>query len=123
MKEHRDGHNQGERRKSVGFGIGDPIHPMQFWGNAESQRCDPLLPDKKLWAAVLMDAIECLSGHVSAEGSRANRVAEIDRAKEWFLSERKDVGSFLWVCKMLDLASELILKEVGGLYKDEEIAA
>ena len=123
MKTHKDGDSQGERRKSDGCGINDPIHPVQFWGNAESQRSDPLLPDKKLWAAVLTDAIECLSGHVSAEGSRASRLAEIDKAKEWFLSEREDIGSFLWVCKMLDLASDLIRKEVVGLCGNKEMAA
>ena len=123
MKKQKDADNQGKRGKNIGCRIDDPIHPIQFWGNTESQRCDPLLPDKKLWAAVLKDALDCLSGHVSAEVSRAKRVAEVEKAREWFLSERKDAGSFIWVCKMLDLASELILKEVNGLCGDKEMAA
>jgi len=115
MKRNKNENNQGASGKNVRCSIDDPIHPVQFWGNTERQRYDPLLPDKKLWAAVLIDAIKCLSGHVVGEGSRDKQAKEIRMAKEWFLSERKDVGSFLWVCRMLDLVSEQVLKEVVEL--------
>jgi hypothetical protein len=118
------GDNQGPRKKVEIGAIDDPIHPLQFWGNSKSQRWDPLSPEKKLWSAVLEDAFQCcVDGHVSAESSRTRRQAEIEDAKAWFLSEKTDIGTFLWVCTTLELDPKGILNKVTGVYEKRRMAA
>jgi hypothetical protein len=51
---------------------------------------------KELWAAVLEQAIEDFNrGYFYA-----------DRARAWFQSESEEVGSFLWICRMLSVDAE-----------------
>ena len=123
-KKRGKGDNQGTRRRAVTPTFDDPIHPIQFWTNVKSQRWDPLLPEKRLWSEVLADAFQCcVNGRVSAEGSRARRQEEIESAKAWFLSESSDIGTFLWVCRTLDLDPKKILNRISGLYKKRKMAA
>ena len=118
------GNNQETRKRVVLGALDDPIHPVQFWANAKSQRWDPLLPEKKLWSEVLEDAFQCcVDGHVRAEGSRVRKQKEIESAKAWFLSEKTDIGTFLWVCKTLSLDPKKILKRVAGLVENRRMAA
>ena len=115
---------EGVKGKIVIGKLDDPIHPLQFWGNAKSRLHDPLLPEKRLWSAVLEDAFMCcVRGYNSGERASATRREDMEEAKEWFLDKRRDIGSFLWVCKMLDLTPGRILKKVPGLYRDEKKAA
>jgi hypothetical protein len=71
---------------------------------------------KELWAAVLEQAIQDFNrGYFYA-----------DRAREWFQSESEEVGSFLWICKMLSVDAErtkeilrerhpdILVRHVGG---------
>ena len=116
--------NQGTGRKVVIGTVDDPIHPVQFWANAKGQRWDPLLPEKRLWSAVLEDAFHCcVKGHVSGESSRVRKQEEIENAKAWFLSEKTDIGTFLWVCRTLNLDPKRILKSVTGLVENRRMAA
>jgi len=118
------GDNQETRKKVVIGAIDDPIHPVQFWGNSKSQRCDPLFPEKKLWSEVLEDAFRCcVDGHVSGESSRTRKQVEIEDAKAWFLSEKTDIGTFLWVCTTLELDPKGILNRVTGLCERRRMAA
>jgi hypothetical protein len=118
------GNDQGPRRKVVIRAVDDPVHPVQFWANTKSQRWDPLLPEKKLWSAVLEDAFHCcVNGYVSAESSRVRRQEEIKIANAWFLSEETDIGTFLWICEKLDLDPKKILSRVTGLYEKRRMAA
>ncbi len=118
------GNDQETRKKVVIGALDDPIHPVQFWANAKSQRWDPLLPEKKLWSEVLEDAFQCcVDGHVRAEGSRVRKQKEIESAKAWFLSEETDIGTFLWVCTMLGLDSKGILNRITGLCEKRKMAA
>lgn len=112
-------------RKKVAIGaLHDPVHPVQFWTNTKSQRWDPLLPEKKLWSAVLEDAFHCcVNGHVSAESSRVRKQEEIEIAKAWFLSEETHIGAFKWICEKLDLDPKKILNRVHGLYEKRRMAA
>jgi len=57
---------------------------------------------KRLWAAVLEQAIE----DVRREHGHA------DRARAWFQSEGEEVGSFLWICRMLDIDPKSTRKSV-----------
>jgi hypothetical protein len=116
--------NQGPRGKVVIGAVDDPIHPVQFWANSKGQKWDPLLPEKKLWSAVLEDAFNCcVKGHVSGESSRVRKQEEIESAKAWFSSEETHIGTFLWVCKTLDLDPKRILKKVAGVYESRKMAA
>lgn len=118
------GNDQGPKKKVVIRSLPDPVHPVQFWANAKSQRWDPLLSEKKLWYEVLEDAFRCcVDGHVSAESSRNRKQVEIESAKAWFLSEKTDIGTFLWVCTMLELDPKGILNRVTGLCEKRRMAA
>ena len=118
------GNDQGPRKKVVIGALDDPVHPVQFWTNTKRQRWDPLLPEKKLWSAVLEDAFHCcVNGHVSAESSRVRKQEEIRSAKAWFLSEETDIGAFIWICEKLDLDPNEILNRVNGLYEKRRMAA
>jgi hypothetical protein len=118
------GNDQGRKNRVVIGALGDPIHPVQFWANSKSQRWDPLSPEKKLWCEVLEDAFQCcVNGHVSAESSRVRKQEEIENAKAWFLSEKTDIGTFLWICKTLDLDPKKVLNRVTGLYERRRMAA
>ena len=55
---------------------------------------------KKLWAAVLEQAVEDARKHT---GSVA-----MEQAHMWFRSDNVEVGSFLWICSFLDLESDSI---------------
>ena len=82
------------------------------------------MPERRLWSAVLEDAFQCcVNGHVSAEGSRVRKQEEMERAKAWFMSQKTDPGTFLWVCKTLDLDPKKILNRVIGLYERRRRAA
>lgn len=118
------GNDQRPRKKVVIRAAEDPVHPVQFWANTKSHRWDPLLPEKKLWSAVLEDAFQCcVNGHVSAESSRVTKQKEIRSARAWFLSEETDIGTFLWICEKLDLDPKKILNRVTDLYDKRRMAA
>ena len=118
------GNDQETRKKVVIGALDDPIHPLQFWANAKSQRWDPLSPEKKLWSEVLEDAFQCcVNGHVSAECSRVRKQKEIEIAKAWFLSEETGIGTFIWICEKLDLDPKKILNKVTGVYEKRRMAA
>jgi hypothetical protein len=70
-----------------------------------------ILPELKLWAAVLRQAYEDVAfprllGLVPARTSR-NREVQLqvvrDGAIQWFTSPNTECPSFLWVCLILDL--------------------
>jgi hypothetical protein len=60
-------------------------------------------PHRNLWAAVLQQAIEDVAKKNGKSGT----------AREWFESSRDGVGSFLWVCGVLDFDPEQIGKKLG----------
>jgi len=118
------GNDQGPKKKVVIRALPDPVHPVQFWTNTKSQRWDPLLPEKKMWSAVLDDALHCcIDGHVCAESSRVRKQEEIKSAKAWFLSEETDIGTFIWICEKLNLDPKKILNRVTGLHEKIRMAA
>lgn len=118
------GHDEGKGREEITVSVDDPILPVQFWANTKSQRRDPVLPERRLWSAVLKDAFQCcVNGQVSAESSKVRKQEEIESAKAWFLSEETDVGTFLWVCKTLDLDPKRILNRLTGVFERRRMAA
>ena len=51
---------------------------------------------RRLWAAVLEQAIK------DARGGRTYHIIT-EEARTWFRSQNEDVGSFIWICRTLDL--------------------
>jgi len=60
---------------------------------------------RALWRAVLDQAFKDAQGHVGTYAHRRD-------AREWFCSNRNDLGSFLWICEVLDLDPEVTLARV-----------
>ena len=61
---------------------------------------------KKLWSAVLEQAVSDAQGDCNSERKEA---------RKWFLSENCGTASFLWICKILDLEPDLF----RNAYRDE----
>lgn len=76
------------------------------------ERYDPLYREKKLWAAVMEEAVDCTHGKIAGAQSSGLRKLEMIIAQEWFQSGRKDMGSFLWICHLLKLDAEIIRERV-----------
>ena len=57
-------------------------------------------PYRNLWAAVLEQAVK--------DVLQCTASLDRERTLSWFESKRKDVGSFLWICNVLDLNPETI---------------
>ena len=55
---------------------------------------------KNLWKAVLEQAFKDAQGQVGTYEYRRD-------ARVWFQSDSKDIGSFLWICEVLDLDPEV----------------
>ena len=60
-----------------------------------------------LWAAVIRQAITDLDDKEHS-----------DDAREWLLSKESEVGSLMWICKMLKTDINTIRDRVGGINGD-----
>ncbi len=69
---------------------------------------------KKLWFTVLEQAISDAEGHV--EGPKDYRKLITERARAWFFRKNQGIGSFLWICLMLDLDPELVTRFAAKKY-------
>jgi hypothetical protein len=58
-------------------------------------------PETKLWTAVLIQAIEDLRDSKGAQSEHWNRDAQV-----WFKDKSNKMGSFNWICDMLDLDNQ-----------------
>lgn len=81
----------------------------------------PLEPERLLWYMVVREAVQCYQGNaiVETEVGRRDREKEDERkrAKRWFRSNRRDVGSFLFCAKVLDLDVEAFRKGLENCRK------
>lgn len=68
-----------------------------------------LLPYKKLWFAVLQQAIGDALNETSGETAKAYAV-------DFFLDKTNGVGTFYWICDFVDLNPEYVLNNVRRLY-------
>ena len=68
-----------------------------------------LVPYKKLWFAVLQQAIGDALNDTSSETAKAYAV-------DFFLDKTNGVGTFNWICDFIDLNPEYVLKNVRRLY-------
>jgi hypothetical protein len=89
--------------------------PLDAYFEGMRKRYDPLHREKKLWAVVMEEAVDCMHGRVAGEHRSRRRELEMTMAREWFQSDRKNIGSFLWICHLLELEAEIIREKVLGI--------
>lgn len=70
---------------------------------------------RQLWAEVLRVAVADARGEgYMPNGTRqvaaAIRTVTRDRAREWLTSDEQQVGSFLWICSLLELEPSAVRK-------------
>lgn len=71
-------------------------------------------PCGQVWFAVLVQSIEDLMSRSEASDMDLARGS----ARRWFKSPRSDVGSFRWVCMMVNLDPETVLERVREKLRD-----
>ena len=72
---------------------------------------------KKLWAAVLDQAIKDAGGSVEHRKEYARHLI-MENAHAWFLSEDQGIGSFCWICSILEIEPEyarVLLESTGRI--------
>lgn len=75
----------------------DPTLPM---------RCeDTAFAYKRMWAAVIKEAVECLDYGARGEKPLVRRQAR-EEARIWFISDEFGPGSFTWICHILGIDPE-----------------
>ena len=68
-----------------------------------------LVPYKKLWFAVLQQAISDVLNETTNETARTYAI-------DFFLDKANGVGTFNWICDFINLNPEYVLKNVKRLY-------
>ena len=64
---------------------------------------DDTAGERRVWQECLRDAIKCARGKATACNSTREKTRAMEDAVDWFLSTRVHIGSFLWICCVLDL--------------------
>jgi hypothetical protein len=57
---------------------------------------------KNLWAAVLEQAIQDAQCEIASYKDKVEYIFSRN-ALEWFYSDGREIGSFLWICNILDI--------------------
>ena len=89
------------------------VMPSQW---ADALRSEAYAPERMLWLCVLEETIRCLQGAPTAKGGyvptsrRARLRAE---AQAWLDSEEVYLGSFRWICEMLDIAPDYLRQRIA----------
>lgn len=63
-------------------------------------------PCRQIWAAVLNQAVDDLSGAGTDRAGPCHKNARAiisTRARRWFAAANRGIGSFVWICHILDL--------------------
>jgi len=61
-------------------------------------------PEHKLWAGVLFQAIHDVHIKESEKYPRYWR----DDARAWCATDRRDIGSFIWICDVFDMDADQV---------------
>lgn len=59
--------------------------------------------EQRLWARVLFEAMDCISGLVTGEAKMDNRRRIQDEAREWIQRDVEEICSFVWICRQTGL--------------------
>ena len=71
-------------------------------------------PERVLWAGVLLRTVRDLLG-VATHAEPRKRLLLRRTALAWFSSSDSDIGSFLWICTLLDIEPSYVLRRVREL--------
>jgi hypothetical protein len=63
---------------------------------------------KNLWAAVLEQAIQDAQCEMASNKENVEYIFTRN-ALEWFYGEGREIGSFLWICNILDIDPKSVL--------------
>jgi hypothetical protein len=77
---------------------------------------------KKIWSMAFINALQDWYGracvnHGNGDRNRRSRLEHKTLAREWFASDEIHVGSFRYVCEVLDMDHEAIRKELSEIDK------
>ncbi|MCH8054650.1 MAG: hypothetical protein IH857_00655 [Deltaproteobacteria bacterium] len=103
----------------------DPIDtPHQTSDNHQMHERDEIWESGAtgLWLAVLMIAVEDVRGRRLSIGSLRGRLSSYS-AKQWFQSSSSDPGGFVWICEILNLKPEWVLRLALGSSTTASVAA
>lgn len=96
-----------------------PTRPYTMDGAVNRMEQSPDLPqmaEHDLWTAVLQNAINDYKGTIVLNGTyNKDRELKAIRAEvtEWFKADNMEVGSFLWICELLNANPTAIRRTVG----------
>lgn len=90
---------------------------MSILALAQAERGDDndMRPYRQLWASVLWQAVYDVVRN--AKAVRPTPRAIFVEASEWFASDAIYVGSFSWVCDLMNLDHERVRERVGRMVK------
>lgn len=69
--------------------------------------------EKKMWAAVLVLAINDLIKPICVEKKNIDRVKS--ETGDWFQSQQEGIGSLLWICDVLEISSDYVRNSIAAL--------
>jgi hypothetical protein len=78
---------------------------------------DELARPRDLWAAVMHGAVNDLLGRDSTTKGRHRNVINTKlslTARRWFESDDFGIGTFLWICSVLELDPEKVRGQLGS---------
>jgi hypothetical protein len=75
---------------------------------AQHEKHAEVLACRRLWASVVRTAADDLFTNKPVLPRRHCYVGSTIAARAWFSSENAEVGSFLWICDILDLNAQAI---------------
>jgi hypothetical protein len=77
------------------------------------------MDERRLWAAVLIQAIKDLTGHGRVY-KQPERAQVQYFARLWFADDNREVGSFLWICDQLEVEPSWIRRRmVAQIHSDQ----
>ena len=72
-------------------------------------------PERKLWAAVLIQAVDDLKIKLrlkEGEQTKNNKQYLKNQAKAYFKTNRTHIGSFIWICNLFNINPDLARKAI-----------
>lgn len=95
----------GMRRRQ---GVWQAAETGEAWALGPRGRSPRRSPEQALWLGVLDEALHCALGVVVTNGvthamRAVQRAAERQRAADWIAADAQEIGSFQYVCDVLDL--------------------
>ena len=77
------------------------------------------MDERRLWAAVLIQAAKDVAGYGRVYNERERAMVQYF-ARLWFTDDNREVGSFLWICDQLEVEPSWIRRRrVAQIHSDQ----